>query len=393
MPRAASSVSAGGGERLLLDRQAVGQRAARAPGRPPPWRGRGPAPAPPPARPPSASAASSTSSGATTRFTSPMASASSARTWRPVRIISLARDDPTRRGSRCVPPATGDDAEQHLGQPEPRVLGAHPEVAGQRQLEPAAESEAVDRGDRRPGDGGQRAQRGGEVGPDGLRPRPPPARRCRRRRRRSAARPTARPRPAGRRAARSPPPRAGPAPPPRGRWPSAGPAARAPRRRAGARRSRRLARAICRHRTRRRHLSPEPFRRDGVATAARTGRQSEQPVGRRVRVELAGRPAPSTAVANSSPATPARRCAPPSGPAAPGAALAPGGRPGAWPAAPTSTRCARWRGHRGPQLVDALRRGRRGLDDLGPPRVRARQVEHLLEVPAGLADARAGRPC
>ena len=39
-----------------------------------------------------ASAASSTSSGATTRLTRPIASASSARTWRPVKISSLARD-------------------------------------------------------------------------------------------------------------------------------------------------------------------------------------------------------------------------------------------------------------------------------------------------------------
>ena len=47
------------------------------------------------------------SSGATTRSTRPIRSASSAPTKRPVKMRSLARAGPTSRGSRCVPPAPG----------------------------------------------------------------------------------------------------------------------------------------------------------------------------------------------------------------------------------------------------------------------------------------------
>ena len=43
----------------------------------------------------------------TTRSTSPIASASSARTCRPLQISSFARAGPTSAGSRCVPPAPG----------------------------------------------------------------------------------------------------------------------------------------------------------------------------------------------------------------------------------------------------------------------------------------------
>ena len=152
-------------------------------------------------------------------------------------LLGPRRADQPRQPLGAAP--AGDDAEQDLGQPEARVVGADPEVEGQRQLEATAQRVAVDRGDRRPRDGGQRVERGGEVVA-----RPPPApipssstmsapaAKIRRR-------PTARLRPADRPAAPSPPPRAGPAPPPRGRWPSVGPAARAPRRRAGAPRSQR----------------------------------------------------------------------------------------------------------------------------------------------------------
>ena len=52
-------------------------------------------------------AVTSTSAAGTTRSTSPIASASSARTWRPDQIISLARAGPTSRGRRCVAPPPG----------------------------------------------------------------------------------------------------------------------------------------------------------------------------------------------------------------------------------------------------------------------------------------------
>ena len=63
------------------------------------------------------SAASSTSSGGTTRFTRPMAKASSAATWRPVMMSSLAREDPIRRGRRCVPPPPGRIPNSTSGSP------------------------------------------------------------------------------------------------------------------------------------------------------------------------------------------------------------------------------------------------------------------------------------
>ena len=52
-------------------------------------------------------ARSSTSPGGTTSSTRPMASASSAPTWRPVKMMSFARAGPTRRGRRWVPPPPG----------------------------------------------------------------------------------------------------------------------------------------------------------------------------------------------------------------------------------------------------------------------------------------------
>ena len=52
-------------------------------------------------------AASSTSLSGTTSLTSPMASASRAGTGSPVSSIRMARNFPTARVSRCVPPAPG----------------------------------------------------------------------------------------------------------------------------------------------------------------------------------------------------------------------------------------------------------------------------------------------
>ena len=62
---------------------------------------------------------------------------------------------------------TGDHPEQHFGQAQPGVLGADPEVAGQRQLQPASQRVAVDGGDGGPGQTGQGPERAGEVRPHG----------------------------------------------------------------------------------------------------------------------------------------------------------------------------------------------------------------------------------
>ncbi len=141
---------------------------ARCRGRP---RGRGrPTPSPPaargrrrrrtapPRRPPRRRPGSA--SLGTTRSTSPIASASSALTNRPVKMSSLARLGPISRLSRWVPPGAGDDPEQHLGLPELGVLGGEPDVGRQRQLAPAAERVAGDRGDDRLGDPRHRGHRG-----------------------------------------------------------------------------------------------------------------------------------------------------------------------------------------------------------------------------------------
>ena len=72
-------------------------------------------------------------------------SASSARTWRPEKIRSLARDGADQAGQPLGAAAAGDDAEQDLGLAELGLGGADAEVARQRQLAAAAEGEAGDR--------------------------------------------------------------------------------------------------------------------------------------------------------------------------------------------------------------------------------------------------------
>src|SRR5699024_2335931 len=67
-------------------------------------------------------AASRTSSGSTTSSASPIARASSAPTWRPVKIICLARAGPTSRGSRWVPPAPGMTPRVISGRPSLTLL-------------------------------------------------------------------------------------------------------------------------------------------------------------------------------------------------------------------------------------------------------------------------------
>ena len=55
--------------------------------------------------------------------------------------------------------ARGQDAALHLGEPEARALVRHAQVAGQRELEPAAHAPAVDLRDRRHAAGGRAARR------------------------------------------------------------------------------------------------------------------------------------------------------------------------------------------------------------------------------------------
>ncbi len=60
--------------------------------------------------------------------------------WRPRR--------PTTRASRCVPPAPGMMPSRTSVQPDLGAVGGDAQVAGERQLQPAAERGAVDRRDR-----------------------------------------------------------------------------------------------------------------------------------------------------------------------------------------------------------------------------------------------------
>ena len=156
------------GEELLLEVEAAGERDVEAAVDGPlgqPLGGDGAAPRGPTAL---SRARSSTSSWGTTSSTRPMASASSARTWRPVKMRSLARAGPTRRARRWVPTAAGDDAEEDLGLTELRLLAGDAEVAGEGQLAPAAEREAGDRRDRGAGDVGDGVEGPQEVLADQL---------------------------------------------------------------------------------------------------------------------------------------------------------------------------------------------------------------------------------
>ena len=90
-------------------------------------------------------------------------SASSALTKRPVKMRSLALLGPTRRVSRCVPPAPGMTPSRISGCPRLRVVPRDPEVRAERQLAAAAERVAGDRGDDRLGDPGHRGERGLQV--------------------------------------------------------------------------------------------------------------------------------------------------------------------------------------------------------------------------------------
>ena len=87
-----------------------------------------------------------------------MASASSARAWRPVKIRSFAAARADQAGQPLGAAAARDDAEQDLGLPKARLLAGDAEVAGQRELAAAAEREAGDRRDGGARDVGDRVE-------------------------------------------------------------------------------------------------------------------------------------------------------------------------------------------------------------------------------------------
>ena len=87
----------------------------------------------------------------TTRFTSPIRSASSAFTRRAVshELERARRADQPRQALRAA--VARDDPERDLGQSEHRVLRREPQMTGERQLASAAEGVPVDGGDHRLG--------------------------------------------------------------------------------------------------------------------------------------------------------------------------------------------------------------------------------------------------
>ena len=319
-----------------------------------------------------------------------MRSASSALTWRPVRIRSLARDGPTSRRQALRAAAAGDDAEQDLRLAEDGPLGGDPVVAGQRQLAPAAEGVAGRR--RRSRCGGWRRRR---RGPRGSWRRSPRAS--------SAAAELADvgaggedPLAAGddHRAGR-----VGGAAPRRPRCSSA-------TQRAGERVDLRVVEGddgdpvvapfevdqLVSHRRRRYAVGAQRAgpRRLGLRRRRRRAARRRPPTGRAARSSTVAPPARSYVVAAGTarglgPRGAARRSR--AAPRAGGARR----RCSSWP--PFSA-WPRWSLDRRPQRRRSRRRRwRRSATIGGRQLAEVGQVEHLLEVAAGLVDALAGRPC
>ncbi len=134
---------------LVLDGQPLGERSVQALPHRPPWplvRRPGELAA---IRPASSSALARSSPVSTSRSSRPSSRASSAVSRRAVKIRSAARDQPSRRASSCVPPPAGITPTLTSGSPTTAVVVRDDQVAGQRQLEPAAQREAVHRRDGR----------------------------------------------------------------------------------------------------------------------------------------------------------------------------------------------------------------------------------------------------
>ncbi len=112
-----------------------------------------------------ATASSRAAPGALTRLASPIRSASSAPTGRPVRIRSRACECPISRGSRMVPPSISGTPQRRQKTPNTARRVGDPQVAPQRELQAAGDGVALDGRDHRfrqqqPG----RAHRRGTVG-------------------------------------------------------------------------------------------------------------------------------------------------------------------------------------------------------------------------------------
>ena len=100
------------------------------------------------ARPPRRRAARASPAG-TTSLTRPIRSASAASMIRPVRIELLGPGQPDDPRQPLRPAAPGRHRQAHLGHAQPGPGRGDPQVAAQRQLQPAAQRVALDRGDGR----------------------------------------------------------------------------------------------------------------------------------------------------------------------------------------------------------------------------------------------------
>ena len=82
----------------------------------------------------------------------------------PDQLLGLRRADEPRRALRAA--AAGEDAELDLGEAEAGGVGGDAQVARQRELQPAAEREPVDRRDHRTRDGRERVEPGADARAD-----------------------------------------------------------------------------------------------------------------------------------------------------------------------------------------------------------------------------------
>ena len=94
----------------------------------------------------------------------PHACASCAVIGSPDRIMPAAVSTPASRGSRCVPPAPGIETELDFRQRHLGIRRGDAEMAGERQLEPAAHRRAEQRRDHRLADASIAAMTSGVVG-------------------------------------------------------------------------------------------------------------------------------------------------------------------------------------------------------------------------------------
>ena len=145
------------GEQVVLDVEAAGEASSRGRRRSPAWPARARPRARGRARRPTRAPRSRTSAAGTTRSTRPMRNASSAPHLAAGEDQVLGARGPDQAGEPLGGAAAGDDAEQDLGLAERGVVRGHAQVARERELTPAAQRVAVDRGDDRTRDARPRA--------------------------------------------------------------------------------------------------------------------------------------------------------------------------------------------------------------------------------------------